>query len=337
MEAIANVPLEEAAESDVGIVAAINAARERGAMAKRTEENYLCTLRRLKAQCSAPEAEGGSSYRTLLMRPGVTYGRLLDRVATYKTLEVTLAHILGIMKHVGLKETPQFRLWRGAYDMIKADTQASRDAGEPTPRQQRGHLDWVQVLAKNEELRRTKDPSDMEALLSAMYTDIPPRRQADYFRVFLLCKPEDEARAVREPAHVDLLSTPARLHVRQFKTARHMGAYETELPSTLEAQIRASLEKKPREYLFVQVNGEPFRRVASFTEYHNRFLKKTFGDGVSNNSLRHAKATHLNSQGSVTLGQRREVAQAMGHGVEMNLAYSLQPLQAFPALRAAKA
>jgi integrase len=105
---------------------------------------------------------------------------------------------------------------------------------------------------------------------------------------------------------------------------KHHGTYETVLPSTLEGQIKASLVKKPREYLFMQANGSPYDHVASFAAHHNRFLKKTFGDNVSNNSLRHAKATHLNSRAGVTLGERRAVARAMGHGVEMNLAYSLQ-------------
>jgi hypothetical protein len=183
---------------DASVVALLHAALGRGEISERTVENYLGTLKRIKACCQSPPvpcspkdiAAGrtdAGSYRVLLTRPGVTYDRLLDNINTYKTLEVTLAHIMGIMKHVGLKdpcgasppkggETPWFCLWRGAYEHLKADTQASRDAGEPTERQQRGHLDWDQVMAKNEELRRTKEPGDMDALLSAMYTEIPPRR-----------------------------------------------------------------------------------------------------------------------------------------------------------------
>ena len=166
----------------------------------------------------------------------------------------------------------------------------------------------------------------MDALLFAMYTEIPPRRQADYHRVFLLTDRRKQGRrAAREPAHVDLTLKAPRIYVRQHKTARVSGEWSHELPPDLVANIRASLLAQPREHLFTTaVDGvTPFDRVASFAQHHNRALKRWFGPHASNNSLRHAMATHVDQQG-VTLRERKEVARAMGHGALMNMAYAFR-------------
>ena len=310
---------------DSSIVGALHDAHASGVVVQRTVENYLSTIKRIKRlfvdNAVAAAAVAVSTYE-VLTRPGVTYGVLLHAIDSYKTLEVTVAHVLGIMKHCGLRDTPQFCLWRGIYALLQEDVREARDSGVPTPRQEAGRLDWNAVMDTNERLKKELPPGSMDALLSAMYVDVPPRRQADYHRVFLLTLPEQEARALQEPAHIDLTVTPPRIHIRQFKTVRHQGAYEAPLPPAIVVVLRASLQRDPREYLFVQADGRPFERVASFTAYHNRALKRLFGPGVSNNSLRHALATHVNAAPR-TLLERKSVAHAMGHAVVTNMQYAL--------------
>jgi hypothetical protein len=272
------------------------------------------------------------------MRPNETYARLdaALRPKSVQTLATTLGGLLAILKHTGMREDIEHggkasrfgKRWQALYKPLMKELDERRKEGVPTDRQAAGAVSWLHVMAKNEELiaAATKKPLGLEAtldaLLSSIYVDMEPRRQGDYRRVYLMRSKGSAERASKEPAHVDMTLKKPTIEVREFKTAKTTGTWRAELPERTASLL---LQLPPsREYLFAREDGTPFK-VSGYTDYHNRKLKAWFGPKASNNSLRHARASVIQSDFTMSAGEKDAAAKAMGHSPGMNQRYAYLP------------
>ena len=302
-----------------------------GMISNNTLATYLAAVKRVKMiMRDKPTCE-------ILMRPAVTMAAVETTLGCRKTLEGTVAALMGVMKHVGLRDKSpdtiptvkgetrrrEFMMWRTKYKQLEDEMALQRGSGEPTERQAAGRLYWKDVQRKHVELKR-KSYGTQEYLLSSLYAEMPPRRQGDYYRVYIMVDSKDERRAKSEPAHIDMTVPNPRIYVREHKTAKSYGTWEVELPTGVVDALQASLKNESRDYMFTQTNGMPYSSVNSFTQYHNRKLKEWFGNSVSNNSLRHAYATLVNNT-TMSANERGAIAKAMGHGTVMNMTYAFKP------------
>jgi integrase len=307
--------------TDQEIMTRLATAAEQNKISQRTLLTYRAALARTKDALDRP-------FCQLLMLPATTFKALKSKIGNEKTLEVTVASLLGVMKHVGLRDgVTEFNLWRGIQRPLQARTAWHAQNGVPTPRQVAGLLDWSDVVKKNDELKATEYGS-AEQLLSSMYVDLPPRRQSDYYRTYLVRRKQDLAAGRSEPAYIDLTKSPAVLHVQEYKTAKAHGEWKTVLPNTLDVALRTSLVQRPRTHLFMGSNNKPYETADTFTKFHNKALKTWFGAGVTNNSLRHAMATRAENT-HMTLKQREVLAKAMAHTLATHRSYARnEPMRA---------
>ena len=113
------------------------------------------------------------------------------------------------------------------------------------------------------------------------------------------------------------------MYVKDFKTAKVMRPFFNKLiPVELVAAIRTSLTKRPREYIFVQANDQPYKSVNAYTRYSNAALKRIFNNEyVSVNSLRHAFATWFHAKPNLTVRDRELVATQMGQRMKQTMLY----------------
>lgn len=290
----------------------------------------------------------------ILARPRISYGKLSDllREKSIYTLLTTVASLVAVMKHIGYesdsfvlerkefgeegqrrrggtgaKLSPAERIrvqkqWARLQADLATEVDTIRSSGQPYGRQQKNALVWDDVLRQNSRIQKER-PGTQESLLSGFYVYLEPRRQSDYHRLFLLDCPSKIERAAKEPAYVDLTAERPFVKVMEFKTAKTKGPWTKELPPELLADLRLFLSSfgKKRDYVFQYPDGRPYN-VDNFTKYHNSLLKKWFGEHVSNNSLRHARATHVFGDPSVSYGERKRIAHDMGHSLDTSMSYS---------------
>lgn len=317
---------------DDGIRAALIAAN----LSPATLRTYLAALKRTS------DALRGKPLAAVLRAPRTSVAAL--RAALHDKSEQTLATTVGalgaVLKHVPGVIPCDERLravraaWGELYSSLRDGTIERMKAGVPTPQQRATHVPWAAIVAKNAALRAAaraeRDPRRkpgllMDALLSAFFVDLEPRRQSDYHRLHVCRTRAELAAADADPdaAYVWIGDDgPAPyLVVRQFKTAWKHGAWRTELPAELAADLRESLRVQPRAFVFVTADRRPFS-VASFTSHHNARLSRWFGPHVSNNTLRHARATDVYANRSLSLLERERIALAMGHSKGMHEMYA---------------
>lgn len=109
---------------------------------------------------------------------------------------------------------------------------------------------------------------------------------------------------------------PATLTLNSYKTAKIYQQVTEELPPLLVTEIRASLARNPREYLFVSTRDRlPYHSEKAFSQWANSLLERTFGKKLNLTLLRHAAITALDFN-KLTPLERQDIAHRMGHSVE---------------------
>lgn len=303
---------------------------------EQTRRTYDASLRRAKTEVS--KAAGRDvAYCTMILRPDETVQRLKAAEGwSSSTLMATINGLRALVKHGKL--TSDLRAG-GRFSRAAARWTEIAKGVEVKPETEAKEIMWTDVQAKTDEMeararKLSTDPAAspkaaqaawMDALLSSMYTDHDPRRQADYYRLYVLKAERDRKRAEEEAAYMDLTARGLRegggvptLHVKKFKTADAFGPWETALNTRTYELLKRSLEVQPRAYVFVGSNNKPFESANTFTKYHNGKLRAWHGEGVNLRALRHSAASANQGDANRTPAERARRAIAMGHSPSMN-------------------
>lgn len=154
-----------------------------------------------------------------------------------------------------------------------------------------------------------------ERLLLGFYTYLPPVR-ADYFATQIVSLKQKPT----EQNYIRLLTpSQSRCVLRDFKTKAKYERIENDLPSELNDELRYSLTENPRDYLFVNVSGEPFSRN-SFCVWSKRVLSKLFNTQMTLVLIRHLFISTIDFN---TLSDKEltELGNKMGHSLAMQRTY----------------
>lgn len=287
---------------------------------KATKESYIYSIKRV-------EKYTNKSIEDALNAPETTFKTLEDAISNRASLKTTIAALLGLMKHSGLKTKNKklFERWYKLYMPLLKEASDDRLNNRASDRQLKSNIRWEQVLDKFKHLLNT-DPGGRDTLLLGFYVILKPRRQEDYFQIYIypkslktVTKPEEfKAR----PAYIDFRTNT--IVINQFKTAKSMPPFKKTIPDELLGLLAISLKLKPRRYVFTQSDGSLFKTPNSFTQYSNRIFKKILGPHVTVNTLRHAYSSYRNSL-SLTLKERKNDSYDMGHTLETHLSYAVDP------------
>lgn len=292
-----------------------------------TRDTYLYSLKRI--QKIVVEVKGKSvSIGNILRHPGATLRSLQMKVDNRASLKTLVASVLALLKHANIKDCKEcewvFVKWYDLYHPLAQEVKKEVEDAPAARRQLDGAVHWEDVIAARDALAESAY-AGREHLLFSMYTYLPPRRQEDYWNVQIIYKRPYPHGYVELPAYLDMTVEPMRLVVNNYKTSHVYDEWRKNIDDPdLAAIIRASLQKEPRTHLFVRVtDSEPFNSVNAYQKYSNRILKKVMGmDGISVNSLRHSASRAIHLSPTMTLGDKREYARAMGHALDTSLAYN---------------
>jgi hypothetical protein len=242
-------------------------------------------------------------------------GKKYDNKSIKNLLTAILSYYKGEDGVIPCDMQPYHKQYLQFFREAKGQVVAFYDQNQPTEKQKEGVLKWEDVLAKRDELGK-KEYGSRRHLLLSMYTYMPPLRQ-DFDLVKILAKTPKNG----EGNYLILNSKVSRLVLNEYKTSYLYGKQDENLPKELTKVVKASLQQQPREYLFTDVDGNPYKSANSFTSFSNRTLKEVFNNqAMTVTMLRHA---YISSQdyNKLTEGEKKELARQMGHSVEQQGVY----------------
>lgn len=233
------------------------------------------------------------------------------------TRKMYITVIMSLFRHVPhLKEQlyKVYEMWASAFKEHDKAVEERYKLNEPTEKQKNGYVPYEEIKAK----RFTLPKGSMDRLILAFYTDIYPLR-ADFNRVRLYKSIPDKP----EPNYIYMKrNNVCKLVLNEYKTYAKHGTFEKELPEALCKEIYDSLEVKPREWLFMNANKEPFDLSNSFIHYINKRLKAIFGKPLTISLIRHSFISTLDFN-TLTIAEKEIIAKEMTHTLRLQDQYRL--------------
>ena len=239
-----------------------------------------------------------------------------------KTRKAHINAIHSLFKHakdLRLRKPELYKKWDKYAKNINGLVNEHYKEQQATERQASNMIEWEEFLNKMKELGQ-KDYGGKKHLLLAMYGLEPPKRQ-DYgaCRIF---KREPSKEQKNLGNYIVLTESKAILVMNDYKTSKTYNQQRFELVEDLRRIIQKSIDKYPREYLFVNPKNEPYTD-RNFTQFSNRALESIFGKNLTINLLRHMYVGYRLKKG-MTYKEMLELSERMGHSYVMQGQYFLQ-------------
>jgi hypothetical protein len=170
------------------------------------------------------------------------------------------------------------------------------------------------TLKDIEKIRDSLDDGSVEKLFLSIYTYIPPVR-ADYFATEIISPGEKPT----ESNYIILSDDNAQIILRDFKTKRYYNEIRHDsIPKELHFQIKESLKKSPRKYLFLNSDGKLFTRI-TFSNWASTFLEKILGVKFTLTFFRHLRCSTTDFND--TAENIKKISDAMGHSISTHKMY----------------
>lgn len=176
------------------------------------------------------------------------------------------------------------------------------------------NLSFNDLILKRNELQT----GSIERLLFSMYTMIPPVR-ADYFATQIVH--DDEVPV--EKNYIRIRGDNMECVLTDFKTVKQFKQIVNQFPPELVAEVKASLAKYPRQYLFLNTVGKTYSR-STYIVWARRLLTKLLDTEFTLVFFRHAYVTNFfatHDMNTTTDEAVKTISDKMGHSTEMFRAY----------------
>lgn len=288
-----------------------------------TKKNYLNHILTIKTDLF----DGSKSLLWIILHPveftdellrwsKTKVGKIYDHVPTTTLRALVTVIISLILHHQDLQEQYPNLLkeWRHTSDEISEPLTDQIDSNKPNPRQEKAFMPFEEICKIRD---RLSDGSDAKLLLS-LYTMIEPLR-SNFNRVRIY---QEEPKG-KEKGNYIVLGDENKLVIQQFKTDEIYDPLVEELPKQLVEQIYKSLERKPREYLFVMSNDQPYDNSYSWNKWANRLVKKTLNnDAFTLTMFRHVYLSHISPQlKEMNRAEKKVIAKNMQHNLDTQSKY----------------
>lgn len=239
--------------------------------------------------------------------------RFKDKKISIHTLSNYIAPIISLFLHneeLKENEIELFEKWKNNMEKIRKPVTEKYYSNEPNEKQKNAYVSFDQLITIRDKL----EVGSFERLLLFMYTAIAPVR-SDYYKTQIYKrKPSNN---IDNTNYIVLTKKPY-LVLNKYKTAAKYKTVIIDIPPDLKKEIDDSLEKYPRQYLFIsKQKGQPYELENTFNKWANYSLKKiTKKPNFSLTMLRHIFLSRkdLNIEG-MTGTEKNEIAKKMQHGI----------------------
>lgn len=212
-----------------------------------------------------------------------------------------------------------FEKWKNIHSIIHSPIDYKYKSNEPTERQKEGYVGFEEF----ETMRDSLPSGSIERLLLSIYTYIPPVRN-DYWRTKIYYD-DKVLHSKKIEENCIILNNFPKLILKKYKTAKTYGTIFIDIPSELKDEIMKSIEKLPRDYLFVSSVGDhlPYTNATTFDSWVNKKLKKIFNKPrLTLTMFRHSYISRRDLKLEEKSGlEQDEIAKIMGHSINQQRKY----------------
>ena len=253
---------------------------------------------------------------TILTNPKKYLDWIKNHSSSLQTQKSYISAILAVFKHTpDIKKTEQkhYYDWYQGFKEIHQQIDQKYKMNQPTDKQQQAYVAYADIIRKRDELAK----GSRERLLLAMYTYLPPLR-SDFNQIYLYDK---KPTSYEHSNYIRLFESTPKLILNEYKTVVKNDSFEKELPPELVTEIKESLEKEPREWLFMDRNNKPYKEN-SYNRWVNRTLQKLFKKALTISLIRHSYINSLDFN-KMTIIEKEKIAKDMAHTVNTQDRYRL--------------
>ena len=286
-----------------------------------TLSNYIHRLERLR-----DKVVGATSYHTLIANPDTSYEKIRMAYPNISTRKNMITVILSLFKNIEeLRKTlpQQHARWKTFHDNMDSFQEAKYKKHLPDVEQLAKYTPFEDIELKYKELAKG-DPHEsltdsLQFILLSIVVSTPPKR-SDYgsMRIYYENDPNSS-----DANYVVVCQTrPSYMVFNKYKTSKEYKRIDQELPLHTTRDIKASLRRHPREYLFVNRFKEAFASNDGFSKYVVSVFKRLFGRNTGVTMLRHIFITEKLSFDDMDDDQLENVAQQMLHSTKLQKKYN---------------
>jgi integrase len=234
-----------------------------------------------------------------------------ENANSLQTKKSYIASVMAIFKYnpnLKKQQKKSYEKWYSELTKINNDIDEIYKKNEPTEKQKNSFIEFSEIIKKRDLLEK----GSIERLILAMYSYIEPVRN-DYNEVYIY---ETEPEKIEYNNYIIL--DQMKMVIKDHKNGKKM-IYEKKLGEELINEIKESLIKKPRQWLFEDRTGNPYK-PNSINKYINRVLEKLFGKPLTINGLRHSYITAIDFN-KTSIKDREKIALEMGHSTALQERY----------------
>lgn len=284
----------------------------------KTRTNYKSRLKAL-VKALAP-----AEINTILKAPDTYYAKLQKAYPSFTTRKNMLTLILVLFREdAALKtENPDAAArWKKLHDDLLRIQEAKVKRSEPEDKQIELYTSYEEIEDKYRELK-SKTPhstqkSSMQFLLLSVLVNLRPKR-ADLGSVKIY--KDTDPRKTDENYIVLRDRGTTYLVMNLYKTSKYYQTMEEDFPAELTKDLRTSLGRWPRMYLFTKMNGEPMSNN-TYSVFVKHVFEELFGRKTGVSLLRHIYISEKLDFDDMTLQEQEDEAKYMLHTSGLQKAY----------------
>lgn len=268
-----------------------------------TKKNYLNTLKAIR----------GFHIENITENVDKIIEGLNNKYKNILSRKVNLINFTNVLVKSGmnLRHPEMYEILEKKGKELKTDVEKLIGENQGTEHQQDHIMEWDDII---DVWNKKKDTLDtMDRLLVAVYTMFMPQRVMEFMNMKIIYEMPETLPTEGDYVYINLSEKSGSFIFNTFKTAKKMGTQKNDISTELVNEIILSLEKQPRDYLFVNNENQPFKIVNSFNKWMLRKFQHIFdGKRIKSSLLRKSYITeHVDM--TKTENEREEIAKIMKH------------------------
>lgn len=288
---------------------------------KTTLSTYVTRIRRLR-----DITVQSKSYTELVSNAEDSYEKIRLAYPNITTRKNMITSILSLFKNIDeLKNAyPEDQIeWKKFHDNMESFQKAKYKKHIPDEKQLAKYTPFEDIELKYKELKKN-DPhktlkSSLQLILLSIITSTPPKR-SDYgeMKIYYETDPNDTTTNYIVIKH----DKPSYMVFNQYKTSKTFKRIDQDLPLQTINDIKDSLRRHPRDYLFVNRFKKPFTTLGGFSIYFGNTFNNLFGRKTGTTMIRHIYITEKVSFDDMDDDKLEDVAKQMLHSTNVQKKYN---------------
>jgi len=282
-----------------------------------TKNTYISKLNTLSAKLN-------KSIYEILKDPKIYYAKMKELYpsnATQKNFVTMILSVFKLVDQLNIKKQIAHKLWKEIHESLRDKENIHYKKNQPSAKQLENYLSFAEIQEKynaltNSNPHKTKKDS-LEYLLLSISLNLRPKR-ADYGNVSIVYP--SMKTAAKNYIFLDKKHN-SYLILREYKTSKTYNKIKEQLSIQLYENIKESLTKYPRQYLFTDRNNQPYLKKGSYSTYVLRAYERLFGKKVGVTMLRHIYIREKLDFNGMTQEELEKEATLMGHSPEVQRRY----------------